>query len=198
MIESSRWEGLIFDCDGTLADTMPLHYLAWRSTMSGYGIDFSEQQFYGLAGTPTLKIVELLLSEQGIEADPRQIALEKEQSFLERLDQVQPIEPVVELARRFRATHPMGVGSGSNYSVVLRILEQIGLGDFFDAIVAAEDTSRHKPEPDVFLEVARRIGVDPARCCVFEDADLGIEAAQRGGMGWFDIRQVFRPRRISV
>lgn len=198
MIESTQWDGLIFDCDGTLADTMPLHFLAWQSTMSRYGIDFSETQFYRLAGTPTVKIVQLLLSEQGIAEDPLRIAREKEQAFLERLDQVQPIEPIVQLAHRFRKSHPMGVGSGSNFAVVERILAQIGLGDFFDTIVAAEDTPRHKPEPDVFLEVARRIGVKPDRCCVFEDADLGIEAARRGGMGWFDIRQIFQPRQISL
>jgi len=197
MIEFTECDGLIFDCDGTLADTMPLHFLAWRSTMSQYGIDFTEDQFYQLAGTPTVKIVQLLLDQHGVAEDCQRIAVEKEQGFLQQLDQVQPIEPIVNLARRFRDSHRMGVGSGSNYEVVVRILEQIGLHDFFDTIVAAEDTPRHKPEPDVFLEVAQRIEVAPARCCVFEDADLGIEAAQRGGMAWYDIRQVFQPRRIS-
>lgn len=189
-MDFSRATGLIFDCDGTLADTMPLHFIAWQTTMSRYGIHFGEDQFLALAGTPSVKIVQILLNQHGIAGDPQLIAHEKEQGFLQCLDQVQPIEPIVEIARRHRATHPMGVGSGSNRSVVIRILEKIGLADFFDAIVGAEDTVRHKPEPDVFLEVAKRIKVPPTECCVFEDADLGIEAAKRGGMTWFDIRTV--------
>ncbi|MCL4165824.1 UNVERIFIED_CONTAM: hypothetical protein GTU68_061728 [Idotea baltica] len=91
----------------------------------------------------------------------------------------------------------MGVGSGSGREVVLQILEHIGLAGFFDAIVGAEDTKLHKPEPDVFLEVARRIGVEPSGCEVFEDADLGVEAARRAGMAVFDVRTVHQPKRIT-
>ena len=91
----------------------------------------------------------------------------------------------------------MGVGSGSNHDVVVQVLKHIGLDDFFDAIVGAEDTERHKPEPDVFLKVAKLIKVEPDRCRVFEDADLGIEAARRAGMSWFDVREVHTPRRIT-
>jgi beta-phosphoglucomutase family hydrolase len=190
-------KGLIFDCDGTLADTMPLHYRAWQRTMKDWGIHFDEDHFYALAGTPTVKIVQHLLDEHRISGDPVTIAHQKEEAFLELLDEVRPIEPVVEIARRCQGTHLMGVGSGSSRHVVLQILQQIGLGDQFSVVVTAEDTTRHKPEPDVFLEVAQRLGVSPDACCVFEDADLGMEAARRGGMQAFDIRTIFTPRRVS-
>lgn len=189
--------GLIFDCDGTLADTMPLHFIAWRTALERHDIAFNEDQFYSLAGQPTIQIVQSLLSEQGMNGDPEAISHEKEYEFLMQLDQVQPIEPIVEIARRHRVTHPMGVGSGSNRHVVLRVLEQIGLKDFFDCVVGSEDTKRHKPEPDVFLEVARRINIPASQCCVFEDADLGVEAARRAGMSCFDVRSIYTPRRVT-
>lgn len=190
-------EGLIFDCDGTLADTMPLHFIAWRDTLAKHDLEFSEDRFYAMAGQPTTYIIEVLMKEQGKQGDANVISDEKEEAFLKVLPQVQPIEPVVEVARQFRESKPMGVGSGSNRAVVEQVLKHIGLEDFFDAIVGAEDTEKHKPEPDVFLEVAKRIGVQPAKCCVYEDADLGIESARRAGMTWFDIRTVHTPRRIT-
>jgi beta-phosphoglucomutase family hydrolase len=196
-LDLSQAQGLIFDCDGTLADTMPWHYLAWLETMRAWGIEFSEDYFYALAGTPTVHIVQRLLNENGVAGNAAEIAHQKEQAFIDVLHEVQPIQSIVEIARQFQSTHLMGVGSGSNRSVVQQILQQIGLGDFFPVVVAAEDTLRHKPEPDVFLEVANRIGVPPHRCCVFEDADLGIEAARRGGMQVFDIRTIFTPRRLT-
>ena len=190
-------EGLVFDCDGTLADTMPLHYIAWRDTLHSYGVEFGEDRFYAMAGQPTLSIVKVLLEEQGISGDPKTIADEKEAAFLNVLPQVEPIEPIVCIARKYRDTKKMGVGSGSNHAVVLQVLEHIGLTDFFDAVVGAEATKRHKPQPDVFLEVARQIGVQPTKCRVYEDADLGIEAAHRAGMTCFDIREIHTPRRIT-
>lgn len=189
--------GLIFDCDGTLADTMPLHFIAWRDALRKYELDFDENRFYSMAGQPTVKIVRILLNEQSRTGDPEAIAREKELAFLNILHQVQPIQPVVEIAQRYRDTNRMGVGSGSDRGVVLSVLRHIGLDGFFDAVVGAEDTEHHKPEPDVFLEVARRIAVPPERCRVYEDADLGIEAARRAGMTWFDVRSVHTPRRIT-
>ena len=191
-------EGLVFDCDGTLADTMPLHFIAWRDALNRKNIEFSEDRFYLMAGQPTVQIVKVLLAEQGISGDPDLIAHEKELGFLNVLDQVQPIEPIVEIARQYRATKRMGVGSGSNHDVVLKVLKHIGMEGFFDAVVGAEATERHKPEPDVFLEVAKQIGVSPEKCRVYEDADLGVEAARRAGMTCFDIRQVHSPRRITT
>lgn len=195
--QHASFDGLVFDCDGTLADTMPLHFIAWNKTLERYGVEFNEDRFYAMAGQPTPKIIRTLLTEQGIDADVATIAQEKEDAFLVELPNVQPIEPVVAIARHFRPSKPMGVGSGSSHAVVLQVLNHIGLPDFFDAIVGAEDTEKHKPEPDVFLEVARQINVAPSGCQVFEDADLGVEAAKRAGMACFDVRAVHQPRRVT-
>jgi beta-phosphoglucomutase family hydrolase len=182
---------LIFDCDGTLADTMPVHYVAWRAMLEPHGIDFPEDVFYALAGMPSAQIVGRLAAEQGIELPAgaiEQMVVDKEQGYVATITSVQPIEPVVEVARRARGALPMAVASGGHRWVVRKTLEAIGVGDWFDAVVGAEDTERHKPEPDVFLEAARRLGVAPEGCVVFEDGEFGLEAARRAGMAAIDIR----------
>ena len=189
--------GHIFDCDGTLADTMPLHFVAWREALNKHGIDFDEDRFYAMAGQPTITIIRILLAEQSIEGNAELIAEEKEQAFLNVLHQVEPVKPVVEILRKYHGKTPIGVGSGSNRDVVYQVLKHIGLEGVFEVVVGAEDTKRHKPEPDVFLEVARQIKVAPEQCIVYEDADLGIEAARRAGMSWFDVRTIHTPRRVT-
>jgi len=191
------FDAIIFDCDGTLADTMPAHYVAWRATMSRYGIDFSEDRFYAMAGRPTDRIIQILAAEQGVVVDVAQAAREKEEAFLEALGEVLPVEPVTEVVRRSRGKLPIAVATGAIRPVLEKTLLQIGLDGWFDAIVTAEDTERHKPEPDVFLEAARRLGVAPERCQVYEDSDFGVEAARRAGMQWVDIREFYTPRRIT-
>lgn len=209
LVDVPEESGLVFDCDGTLADTMPLHYVAWRKALDRYGLTWDEDRFYAAAGQPAGFITRKLIAEQAesgnvaaaavhdTEAFVEQFVEEKEGLFLELLPQVQPIQPIVDIALHYRGTRRMGVGSGSGREIVFQVLEHIGLKDHFDAVVGAEDTALHKPEPDVFLEVARRIDVAPEKCRVYEDADLGIEAARRGGMTWFDIRTVYQPRRID-
>lgn len=192
-----QFDGLVFDCDGTLADTMPVHFVAWNEILQANGIEFSEDRFYAMAGQPTVKIVQILLDEHGIAGDAAAIAKEKELAFLKNLSQVAPIQPVVDIARAFHGQKRMGVGSGSNRQVVLDLLQHMDIHHLFSGIVGAEDTERHKPEPDVFLEVARRIGASPEKCIVFEDADLGIESAQRAGMACFDVRHVHQPKRVT-
>lgn len=192
------FDALIFDLDGTLADTMPAHYIAWRATMEKYGISFDEDRFYSLGGRPSDKIVELLAAEQGIALDPHTVAIEKEEAFLLEIGEVTPIEPVVELVYEYRGRIPMAVATGAMRYVADLILGHIGLTDHFNAYVTSEDTERHKPDPDVFLEAARRLNVEPENCRVYEDADLGVEAARRAGMEVVDVRTFFTPRRITV
>lgn len=196
-VDQPQEAGLIFDCDGTLADTMPLHFVSWQQSMAPYGLRLDEDRFYALAGQPTVFIIEKLMKEQSISGDAQQMAAEKDAAFHELLPGVQPIEPIVDIARKYRDQRRMGVGSGSTRNAVEQILKHIGLDGFFDAIVGAEDTENPKPAPDVFLKVAEQIGVPAEECRVYEDADLGIEAAKRAGMSAFDIRTVFTPRRIT-
>jgi HAD superfamily hydrolase (TIGR01509 family) len=181
---------LIFDCDGTLADTMPAHYRAWLEILRPHGIALPEDRFYSLGGMPTAKILELLFSEAGKPFDVRVLSGQKEQAFLAKLAEVRPIEKVVEVARQGRGVLPMAVASGGYRALVEQTLRYIGILDWFSVVVTAEDTARHKPEPDVFLEAARRLGVTAEDCTVYEDTDLGLEAARRAGMKSVDVRRM--------
>lgn len=187
----------IFDLDGTLADTMPVHYSVWTEIAARYGIAFPEDRFYQMGGIPTAKIAGILATEQGLAIDPAAVAREKEQMVLLRVGDVKPILAVVEIARRCRDAGPVAIASGGSRAMVERTLRQIGLYDWFPVIVTAEDTTRHKPEPDVFLEAARRLGVSTAICTVYEDTDLGLEAARRAGMRGVDVRPLYTQRRIT-
>lgn len=185
---AERFEGLIFDCDGTLSHSMPLHYVAWRETMGGYGIAFPEGQFYSMGGMPSEKIIAVLSEQQEIHVDVDEAAAKKEARFVELIDHLQTLDAIVDVARRHHGRMPMAVASGGIRPVIDRQLAKMGIADLFDAIVTAEDTQKHKPEPDVFLEAARRLGVDPTKCLVFEDSPLGFDAADRAGMQWIDVR----------
>jgi HAD superfamily hydrolase (TIGR01509 family) len=189
---------LIFDCDGTLTDSMPLHFLAWRQTLDRHGLALDEDRFYALGGMPSSKIIAMLCVEQGRSLAVEAATHETEQAFFDLLHQLEPIAAVLDIAREQRGQLKMAVASGGLRHVIQRQLTLVGCLDWFDALVTAEDTHRHKPDPDVFLEAARRLGVAPAECRVYEDADLGIEAARRAGMECVDVRDWHTPRRITV
>lgn len=191
-------QALIFDCDGTLTDSMPLHFVAWNQTMRRYGIEFSEDRFYELGGIPSDKIIQMLADEARLSLDVAAVTLEKEQAFLESMPLLDEIGAITSIVREHKGKLPMAVASGGFRDIVVKQIAHIGLEGWFDTVVTAEDTTRHKPEPDVFLEAARRLGVAPANCRVYEDADLGIEAARRAGMQWVDVRTVHRPRRMTA
>ncbi|HEX3905031.1 MAG TPA: HAD-IA family hydrolase [Polyangia bacterium] len=192
----------IFDLDGTLADTMPSHFVAWSKVASRHGLTFPEARFYSLGGVPTAKIAGLLITEAGLALDAQVIALEKEQTYYDGLGPggIRAIEPVLALARghRERNEGPLAVASGSVGRLVTRTLAALGITDWFAAVVAAEDTARHKPEPDVFLEAARRVNADPAACIVYEDTDIGLEAARRAGMRPVDVRPLIAAAKTAA
>jgi beta-phosphoglucomutase family hydrolase len=196
-IAMSQLRGIIFDCDGTLADTMPAHYEAWMAILNRYQLEMSEDRFYALGGWPTKKVAELLICESGRDIDVERLAREKETFFHDLLHRVRPIEPVVEAARRYRGKLPLAVATGAVRPICEKILHQIGIGGWFDAIVTSDDVARHKPAPDIFLEAARRLGVEPRDCRVYEDTDPGIDAARSAGMEYIDVRDLFTPRRVT-
>ena len=183
-----RAKALIFDIDGTLADTMPIHYNAWKEIGRRYGFDYPKELFYELAGIPTSRLVPILNERLRLSLDPEKIIDEKEEEFLRAIHLTKPIEPVVAVARRYAGSMPVSLGTGGRRDIALLTLEAVGLDGVFDIMVAAEDVSCHKPEPDTFLECARRMNADPAFCQVFEDGELGLEAAKRAGMIVTDIR----------
>jgi HAD superfamily hydrolase (TIGR01509 family) len=193
---TSPEQAFIFDLDGTLADTMPVHFDVWQIIARRHGLIFPEERFYSLGGVPTPRIAAMLIAEAGLALDPVLVAAEKEAAYVEGLASgalaVRPIESVIALARARRADGPLAIASGSSRRLVTHTLGALGITAWFGAVVAAEDTVRHKPEPDVFLEAARRLGVAPARCTVYEDTDLGLEAARRAEMTGVDVRPIIR------
>ena len=184
-----RYAGYIFDCDGTLADSMPVHYGAWADTVRKYGGQIPEDLFYSLGGWPSRKMVELLNERFRSSLDPETIANEKEQLYVQRIDTIRPIPEVVDFARQVAAFAKVSVASGGILPVVTKTLEAIGFKDFFSVIVTSEQVKRGKPFPDMFLEAARRMGVPPPDCLVLEDSPAGFEAAISGGMDYVVVRR---------
>lgn len=178
------YAALIFDLDGTLVNSMPAHFESWCLALEEHGVPgiFPEDVFYAMGGRPTRDIVEILNGEQGLKLDPDAVSYAKRKNFLKVLSQVTENEAVCDFARQNRGHVPMAVASGGSRHVVEKTLQALGLSDLFDEVVTAEDVSNGKPAPDIFLEAAKRLGVDPARCVVFEDAAPGIMAAQSAGM----------------
>jgi beta-phosphoglucomutase family hydrolase len=188
---------IIFDCDGTLADTMPSHYEAWMVVLDRYRLTMSEDRFYELGGWPTRKVAELLARESGQQIDIDRLSVEKEALFEDLVHMIRPIPPVLEVIREHHGKLPMAIATGAVLPICQRILRQIGLDTMFDTIVSAEDVEHHKPRPDIFLEAARRLKVEPQFCRVYEDTDPGIEAARRAGMEPVDVRTFYTPRRVT-
>ena len=183
-----NYDGLIFDMDGTLADTMPTHFVAWSQSMAKHGIEFTEERFYALGGVPANKIIRMLAEEQGVEGvDADAVAEEKEALYLSLLGEVQPVLPVKAIAEFHREHLPMAVATGSPKWAAEKILKALGIYEWFDAVVGADCVENSKPAPDVFLKAAELIGVDPKRCHAFEDTKLGIQAAEAAGMQVVDI-----------
>jgi beta-phosphoglucomutase-like phosphatase (HAD superfamily) len=170
---------------------MPIHFDAWTAMLEPHQLEFSEDHFFEYAGMPSARIIQVLAEAQGrtfATSTVDSMAANKEARYIAMLDTVRPVAAVLSVAERYRGVLPMAVASGGEGWVVRRTLAAIGALEWFEAIVGAEDTERHKPEPDVFLEAARRLGVEPHACVVFEDSDLGLLAAERAGMLGVDIR----------
>ena len=180
--------GLIFDCDGTLADTMPLHYLAWEALAERHGFTFAKDRFYALGGVPSRDILRALKAEQGLALDPLVVAREKEVEYLKMLHRVTPIDEIVDIAKAHYGRLPLAVASGGTRGVITTVLEHLQIRHLFDAVVTNEDVTHQKPAPDIFLEAARRLGVPAQFCRAYEDTDLGMTAIRAAGMDAVDVR----------
>ena len=187
-------QALIFDCDGTLADSMPLHWRAWQAVTSRHGLTFEEERFYSLGGVPSRDILAMLNREQGLNLDPHALAREKEAEYLPLIAQVEPVNAVVGIAREHHGKLRMAVASGGTKRIILQVLEHLGIRRLFDAVVTSEDVARQKPAPDIFLEAARQLGVPPKSCRAYEDTDLGMNAIRAAGMEAVDVRKLLSGR----
>lgn len=182
-------KGLVFDCDGTLANTMPLHWRAWSLITQRHNLHFPEDRFYSLGGVPSRDILKMLAEEQGRSFDHIAVAHEKEELYLPLMAEVEPIHAVVEIAKANHGKIPMAVASGGTQKIICQVLEHLKIRHLFDAVVTSEMVTNQKPAPDIFLEAARRIGVDPKFCRAYEDTDLGLTAIRSAGMDAVDVRQ---------
>ena len=190
-------KGIIFDCDGTLADTMPLHWKAWQKVTAKHGLHFPEDRFYSLGGVPSRDIFKMLCTEQGKNLDCLALSHEKESVYLPFLPEVKAIDVVVEVAKANHGKLPMAVASGGIKHIIEQVLEHLKIRHFFDAVVTSEDVKHQKPAPEIFLEAARRIGVAPENCRAYEDTDLGMQAIRSAGMEAIDVRDLLSPAVIN-
>ena len=189
-MNDSEIHGLIFDCDGTLIDTMPLHWQAWNSVCKRHGIVFPEERFYALGGVPSVKILHMLKDEQGLDMDPVAVSREKEEAYIPLMPEAKLIEPIAAIARDAQGRLPMAVATGGRTKYIKPLLESVGILDWFGAVVTADDVENHKPAPDTFLKAAALIGVPAEECRAYEDTDLGMEAIRAAGMEAVDVREI--------
>ena len=193
-IPDHPFSAIIFDCDGTLVDSMPLHYHAWKASLDHHSapFDFSEEYFYSKAGVREQDVVKLLNAEYGTQIDPDSVAEYKATLFEKMIPEVPAIFPVTDYARSMHGRLPMSVASGSEEHIVRGCLTANDLIHLFDDIIITPRlVARGKPAPDMFLLAAERMGIAPEECLVFEDGQSGIDAAKAAGMNW-----VFVPRTL--
>ncbi|GAB1454041.1 beta-phosphoglucomutase family hydrolase [Draconibacterium sp.] len=182
LIINPKAKALIFDLDGTLADTMPVHFLAYKNILVEYGIHFTPELFAKLAGIPAVGTIEKLNEWFGTKMDAEEVGHFKESEYEKIMHKMKPIAPVVELAKKYHGILPMAVGTGGYHRLAWKTMDILGLDKYFDILVSTDDVARPKPFPDTFLKCAEMMGVEPSVCEVFEDAQLGIQAAKAAGM----------------
>jgi beta-phosphoglucomutase-like phosphatase (HAD superfamily) len=190
--DNYRIKGIIFDCDGTLADTMPLHWRAWQVILARHRLHLPEDRFYALGGVPSRDILRMLSDEQGVSLDHLAVAREKEAEYLPLIAQVEPINIVVAIARENAGKIPLAVASGGTRKIIDQVLEHLEIRSLFSAIVTSEDVVNQKPAPDIFIEAARLIDVPAQFCRAYEDTDLGMQAIRTAGMEAIDVRELLK------
>jgi HAD superfamily hydrolase (TIGR01509 family) len=172
----------LFDCDGTIVDSMPLHYIAWKAALGEWGCELDEELFYAWGGKPTDVIISTLNEMNGLKMPVEALAQHKEELYFDLLPQLKAIPEVVEHIEARHGQLPFAVVSGGRRSSVVRSLTALGLLEKFETIVGADDYTHGKPAPDAFLLAAERLGMAPTDCLVFEDTEIGIQAATAAGM----------------
>ena len=185
----SDTKGLIFDCDGTLVDSMPLHIEAWKSAFAYFGETCPEDFLDPLKGMDEIKIVDLFNKEFNTKIDSRKLVEHKHEYLSNNLNKIKPVEPVYSIILKYFNILPMAVVSGGTRDNVIKELEIVDAAKYFKVILTVDDGYKPKPDPDIFLAAAEKINVAARYCQVFEDGDLGLEAARRAGMKVTDVRE---------
>jgi HAD superfamily hydrolase (TIGR01509 family) len=188
-LPTGPFRAYLFDCDGTIADSMPLHYVAWSKALGEHGCEFPEALFYSWGGMPADEAIATLNRLNGLSMPIEHVAERKEALYYEFLPQLQAVPEVLEHIHLSHGTIPFAVVSGSTNESVTKSLAALNLLDKFDALVCAGDYTHPKPHPEPYLLAAQRLGVAPETCLVFEDTDLGIQSATAAGMASVKILQ---------
>jgi len=188
-IPEGPFKAYLFDCDGTIVNSMPLHYQAWKRIFLEQGCEFSEATHYTLGGMPTEEIVALLNAEQGLSMNPAEVALRKEEYYYEIIHRLEAVPEVLEEIHRMHGEIPFAVVSGGTRESVTKSLAALNILDKFETLVCAEDYVKSKPDAEPYLTAAKRLGVAPEECLVFEDTAIGIQAATAAGMASVKILQ---------
>lgn len=181
------FQAYLFDCDGTIADSMPLHYLAWKKALGEWGCEFSEELFYAWGGMPTTQIVATLNEQQGLRMGVDEVCERKESLYYALLPQLAAVPEVLEHIEEQHGRIPFAVVSGSTRDSVEASLRWLNLLNRFATLVCAGEYKKSKPDPEPFLVAAARLCVAPKDCLVFEDTEMGIQAAKNAGMKWVKV-----------
>ncbi len=181
-------KALIFDLDGTLSDSLPVHVATWNTIGEKLGFIFDEQIVYDMTGRPTIEFAKRIISENNLSISPEEMVKLKQEAFWEMVHLIKPIEEVVTIVKNQCHQLPMAVGTGASKKSAVKQLTTLNLMEYFEVIVTADDVTKHKPEPETFLKCAEKMGILPEDCQVFEDGDLGIIAAKLAGMMVTDVR----------
>ncbi len=181
-LPEGAFQAYLFDCDGTIADSMPLHYVAWKTILDEWGCEFDEELFYSLGGMPVREIIAFLNQRHGLDMPVEELACRKEGMYYELLPELKAVPEVLEHIEDAHGRVPFAVVSGSTRHSVTASLAALNLLEKFDTLVCAGDYKRSKPHPECFLLAAERLGVAPENCLVFEDTEMGIQAATSAGM----------------
>lgn len=181
-------KALIFDLDGTLSDSLPVHIASWNAVCEKLNCTFDERILVEMTGAPTLSFAERIKREQNLEITAEELVVLKQKEFWKNINQIKPHDAVIDLMKSAHGKIPMSVGTGASRTSAMLQMKELGIDQLFDFIVTADDVDRHKPEPDTFLKCAELMGVEPKYCQVFEDGELGMQAAQTAGMFLTDVR----------
>jgi len=196
-LPTGDFHAYLFDCDGTIVDSMPLHYIAWKTALAEWGCEYPEDLFYQWGGKPIREIVGELNRMQALSMPVEEVAHRKEGLYYELLPKLTAVPEVLEQIKAQHGRIPFAVVSGSTRESVVKSLEATHLLDKFDVLVCAGEYRNAKPAPDPFLLAAEKLGIAPEKCLVFEDTDLGIEAATAAGMKSVRILQPWERRAVA-
>jgi HAD superfamily hydrolase (TIGR01509 family) len=192
------FKAYLFDCDGTIVDSMPLHYVAWKQVLGEWGCEFAEEVFYAWGGMPVAEIIATLNERDGLTMPVEEVQRRKEQLYFDILPELKAVPEVLEHIEFSHGHIPFAVVSGSTRDSVTRSLMTLGILDKFDTLVCAGDYTKSKPDPEPFLIAAERLGVAPEDCLVFEDTEMGIQAATAAGMASVKILQPWERAAAAV